>query len=308
MKRVHLIPLWSLLFFLGTALTAMAQQRTLSIQDGRVYINGEAVAAEALPASLDPRGMNVNFSFTGDTGAILELNDVFYLLDDQGLHEVEPWQAKAGDLSVFFRREKGEKDAVERFGAPLLKNRDAEPGEAYFVFAGESMGRVMQQYLEELDTRAQSLQQLSAQMTAQRQNDAPRLLFEAHRQAAEAARVADALPRIEVQSYLYDVQKHDHGLFEQLLREQDMEQESLQLAARIRAMDDTAARHRLVEELRHKLDRSFELKQMNRRSEIEQLQARLIELQNRLNEREQMRERIIQLRMKELLGDLGSGR
>lgn len=296
MKRVLL--LWCLLpVLMGSP--ALAQQRTLTIEAGRVYLNGKPVAPEDLPPSLDTRDMNVSFSFSGDAGTFLELGGTYYLLDDTGLHEADPAQAADDDLAVYFRRPGGNSFSVTGPARVLPDAGDAY--RAYFFVDEDGRGQALQRYLEELDSRARALRDLSARLNAGPGGEAVDLLFRAREEAAEAARVAVALPRIEVQSYLHDVREHNEPLFEQLLREQGLEAETHRLAGRIRALDDGAERSRLVSQLRAMLEKNFELKQMNRRSEIEQLQGQLEDLQRRLAEREAMRERIIDHRLRELL-------
>ena len=89
-----------------------------------------------------------------------------------------------------------------------------------------------------------------------------------------------------------------------VLRERTMEVETYRLSEQIRTMEDGEPRKQRLTELSEKLNNIFDLKQVNRRSEIEQLESRLEELQRGLQEREQMRARIIQRRLKELLGSL----
>jgi hypothetical protein len=104
-----------------------------------------------------------------------------------------------------------------------------------------------------------------------------------------------------VESYLFDVQRRDNTLYQQLRNEQHMELETHQLAARIRALQEGAERTALMKELEARLNEIFDLKQRNRRQEIEQLEARLEELYRRLEEREDMRQRVIERRIGELL-------
>ncbi len=54
-------------------------------------------------------------------------------------------------------------------------------------------------------------------------------------------------------------------------------------------------------ELRSALEKIFQLKQENRRVEIEQLSLRLTELKERLKERESLRDEIVENRIRELL-------
>jgi alcohol dehydrogenase class IV len=53
--------------------------------------------------------------------------------------------------------------------------------------------------------------------------------------------------------------------------------------------------------LRATLNRIFDLKQENRRREIDQLQRQIAELQNSLKQRERMREEMIDRRLQQLV-------
>lgn len=102
--------------------------------------------------------------------------------------------------------------------------------------------------------------------------------------------------------YLQGLSERDRALYEQLMREHEMEAEAFRLAAAIRQAPDGETRERLTRQLRDRLVASFELKQENRREEIRQVEALLETLRLRLREREAMRDQIIQHRMRELTG------
>jgi hypothetical protein len=104
-----------------------------------------------------------------------------------------------------------------------------------------------------------------------------------------------------MQLYFQDVQREDDALYRRLVNEFDLENETLQRAQRIRGMSPGSERDREIEELRKRLELIFELKQENRRMEIEQLEEQLGELQRRLAEREELKKRIIDQRLRELI-------
>jgi len=103
--------------------------------------------------------------------------------------------------------------------------------------------------------------------------------------------------------YLSDVQKANRQLYERLIRERTMEKEAQNLARVIRMLpDDSDERRPKVDSLRTLLNDIFDLKQENRRREIERLQRQIQEVQQSLQERRQMRDRMIDRRLNQLLG------
>jgi hypothetical protein len=284
MKSYIRIPLLSLLAWMlaGLLLPARAQPtHAFTIKEGKVYIDGRELAKDELPASLNLEGMTAELKFTGDTQPVLELGGVLYKIDAEGLVEVDPEEAEASGMAVFFMPE-----ATFDFN----------------VTADAPFEDVRQQYVVALNSRAEQLKALSYELQTRHEQEAAQIMQQAHLQAEEAARMAGALPRIERESYLREVRKNDRELFEQLMREKKMELETHRLAARIQTTPEGEARDALIEELRTKLTEIFELKQANRRREIAQLERQLDDLRKRMNEREQMRKRIIELRLKDLLG------
>jgi hypothetical protein len=104
------------------------------------------------------------------------------------------------------------------------------------------------------------------------------------------------------QKYLSEIQQSHQELYRNLVRERRMESESREIARTIRLLPDGPERDAQKDTLRATLNRIFELKQENRRREIDQLQSQIDELERRLEQRESMREEMIERRMNELLG------
>ncbi|PEN14190.1 hypothetical protein CRI94_03885 [Longibacter salinarum] len=105
------------------------------------------------------------------------------------------------------------------------------------------------------------------------------------------------------QEYLQEMQRRSQELYEKLMRERRMELESREIARTIRLLPDGPERDAQIDTLRATLNRIFDLKQDNRRREIEQLQRQIDELQRRLEKREDMRDEMIQRRLEELIGE-----
>lgn len=103
--------------------------------------------------------------------------------------------------------------------------------------------------------------------------------------------------------YLDEVEQANRELYDRLVRERTMEQQAQNLAHVIRMLpansDKRAAK---VDTLRSLLNNIFDLKQENRRREIERLQREIKKVQNSLQKRRQMRDRMIDRRLNHLLG------
>jgi hypothetical protein len=102
--------------------------------------------------------------------------------------------------------------------------------------------------------------------------------------------------------YLNDMQKANRELYERLLRERTMEQQAQDLARVVRMLEEGAERQAKTDTLRTLLNDIFELKQENRRREIERLEREIQELQRSLQKRRQMRDRMINHRLQQLVG------
>ena len=118
-----------------------------------------------------------------------------------------------------------------------------------------------------------------------------------------AARASSAESSDPQRQYLNDVQKANRKLYDRLVRERTMEQKAKNLAHVIRMTpEQSAERQAKTDSLRALLNDIFELKQENRRREIDRLEREIQELQRSLQKRRQMRDRMIQYRLNELIG------
>lgn len=208
---------------------------TLDIRDEQVTVNGRTVPADELPPSLDLHGVTAQFSFTGASQPVVELNGRLYAIADGTLREVERPAPEADGISVFFR------DDLPSSAAPA---RSAPP----------PMSRT------------------------------------AHRAAQQ-----------EMRQYLDAIQVQNQELYERLVREWQLEREVQGLAAEIQSLPEREARQHLGQ-LRNRLEEVFELKQTNRRREIEQLERQLDALRERVQRREELRQQLIDQRLHDLTG------
>ena len=272
MNRVFRIAMVGVLLvlLLGAGAPVGAQNvRTLTIRDGKVLIDDREVPEKDLPASLDLQGLEATYTFVGDVRFRFQLGEVFYVFDNEGLREAS---------KVYF---------VDGRSAGRV------PFSAFLVQA-----QALQESTQELDELSRQFEQ--SPLPAPQQ--ANLVLKKARFQVAQAAQVVGSLPRLEVQSYFSDVWRSDQNLYALLMRELRLERDAGALAREIRSLPDGRLRQAHIEQLREKLYAIFELKQKNRRREIEQLEHQLGALKERLQERQQLRDLIIDQYLKQLIG------
>ena len=203
------------------------QNRTLTIRDGTIYVDGQKLSANQVPSDLDLDGVTAQYQFVGIQRPVIELNGRLFAIRN-GLKKVSEDEVNGQQSSVI-------------------------------------------------------LQEISARPSA-----------------ARSKAGSDADPQ---RQYLNDVQKANRTLYERLVRERTMEQKAQNLAHMIRMMPERSAeRQARTDSLRTLLNDIFELKQENRRREIDRLEREIQELQRSLQKRRQMRERMIQYRLNELIG------
>lgn len=119
--------------------------------------------------------------------------------------------------------------------------------------------------------------------------------------APSAARNSSDLHAAQ-QEYLSEMQRRHRELYDRLVRERQMEAETMELARVIRLLPDGPERQAQIDTLRATLNEIFDLKQENRRREIEALQQQIMDLQRSLKQREQMRDAMVDQRIQQLLG------
>lgn len=265
--RIAMVGLLLALLFGAGAPVGAQNVRTLTLRDGKVLIDGQRVPKKDLPVSLDLQGRKGAYTFVGDSGVLIQLGEVFYVFDHEGLREAS---------DVYFVD--SERPGRNRYFATLLAQAQA-----------------LQQSTQELDA-------LSLQFDQPEQQRANQVLQKVRFQVAQAAEVVEAVPRHEVLNYFSDVWRFDQGLYALIVREWRLEREAGALAREIRTLPEGPFRQEHIEQLREKLGEIFELKQQNRRSETEQLEQQLGALKERLQERHRQRDEIIDRYLKELIG------
>ncbi len=235
--------------FLSGALApvASAQQiRTLTIQDGTVYVDDRRLSADQIPNDLNLKGVTAQYQFVGIQRPVIELNGRLFAVKN-GLQSVSEEDVNAEKSSVILRERKGR--------SPSQPSSEKRP--------------------------------MRAQSTSSR--------------SVGNARAAQ-------EQYLSEVQKANRELYRRLVRERAMEKQAQDLARVIRMLPkDSDERQGKADSLRALLNDIFDLKQENRRREIERLQREIQGLQRSLQKRKRMREAMIDQRLNQLL-DTPSGR
>jgi len=221
--------LWGLLLPSASA----QQTRTLHIQDGTVYVNGQPLSETQLPDSLNLEGVRAHYRFLDVQRPVIELNGRLFAVDD-GLTPVTEEEVRDRRASVIL-------------GGGTSRAPQAEAAEDKVHRAGSRR------------------------------------------------------PEASHQQYLDAVQRSSRELYDRLLRERRMEQSARDLARAVQLLPEGAERRAKIDTLRAMLADIFELKQENRRREIERLEQEIRELQRNLRRRAQMRDRMIERRLRQLV-------
>jgi hypothetical protein len=218
--------------------TAEAQSsRTLVIQEGTVYLDGQRIPDDQLPASLDVSNIErFRVTFSGISRPVVELNGALYAIGES-LEPVDPEAVSA-------------QQSTARLGEAAPQ---AEAGAA-------------QSSSPENAVRTSQLRQYRAQ-------------------------------------YLEEMQQRHKQLYERLMHERQMESETYDLARVIRQLPPGTEQQQYLDSLRTTLNEIFELKQENRRREIQQLENQITELRRRLEKREDMRDEMVEQRIQQLVGE-----
>lgn len=206
--------------------------RTLVIQDGTVYLDGQRVPSDQLPASLDVENLNVRYSFSGISRPVVELNGALYAVGD-ALEPVDPNAVSARQSTVFLR---GNASQAGRT-APSRSDESAVPA--------TQLQQYQAQYLEEMQRRHK---QLYERLMHERQMEA---------ETYELARTIRQLPAGEQQQrYLDSLRTTLNEIFE--LKQENRRREIAELDNQIT-------------ELRRRLEKREEMRAQMIEQRIQQL-------------------------------------
>ena len=290
-----------MVILMATAATGRAQIIDLRLEEGNVIINDKVMPTSALPAGLTLEGINFRMSLAGLEEIVVEIDGRQYVVSESsiesttGSHEPEIrirpnsgiWSYEVVGLE---RRALPGRNVMERImGAALNSNARLQSfsGDLDAVSPFIRVESLDSLFREELFFEADSTLRITLHTQGRTANEHYNIL-------AEVLREAD---------YLLQLQALDEELYSEVRAELDLEAESLALVARIKSVQQEAERNAMAEELRKQLEVIFEMKQDNRRREIEQLESELERLKDRMNRRRAARDRLIQQRMNELLRD-----
>ena len=287
------------------------QSRSVVIANGAVTLDGQRLQDDAVPESLREFDGNVSFSFSGDEEPLIGFGTRTYRIEGDRIVEVPspaqgfsfPGDASARAFTLRFRADSLHEHATRALSSSMEAMRMSMP---QFDFDQERLARhldsihvMIPQFDIDEEQFEREMEELQSSLGALKNLQVPdaALHFRQHSPPGRAFRPLD------LDVYLEEIRAMDHDLYEQLLNERELEDESLDLARRIQEAEAEQERQALVQELREHLNEAFELRQENRREEIRKLERKMDTLRKRVETRESMRERIIENRIEDLLGD-----
>lgn len=96
--------------------------QSLSIQDGKVYINGQEQNASALPKDLKLDGVTLDYNFYGGFVPVFEINGKSFTLDNGKLISFKRQFKSEEDLGSFMEQQAAQYNQVRRNLVPLENN------------------------------------------------------------------------------------------------------------------------------------------------------------------------------------------
>jgi len=150
--------------YLGTVPLYAQNQTTLTIQEGRVLVNGKQLDEDQIPRSLDLEDLYVSLSFPSSIAPTFELNGRYYTIEDGELNEVRRRDFPDNETTVVFRNKpeavaEAEAD-VEEYAPRASRQSVAYAANAQSnasASATNQYNAMMQQYITEVSQRDQAL-------------------------------------------------------------------------------------------------------------------------------------------------------
>ncbi|NQV73389.1 hypothetical protein HQ496_09710 [bacterium] len=274
------------------AQTPLKSQQQVTIEDGKVIVNGKQVVAGLLPKSLLHLDTNTSLRFWGNEDTLFEISGVVYSVQNGTLIERDPNTLHRNNVSVYFETEKSD--------VPIRVFGVAPDSRAYIVRSADR-SKPMENYVAAMNEKAKEFNTIRFKLDAIQEPQTAEIATQLKLGAENAARIVESFPKVQFEAYLNEIQDADNTLYNTLMREQQMELDTHRLAMKIREASTRTEQEQIAKELRAALNEIFSLKQNNRKMEIEQLSQKLEDLQKRLGEREALRDDIIENRVRELL-------
>ena len=177
--------------YLGATNSFAQNQTTLTIQEGRVLINGKQLDEDQVPRSLDLENLSVFLSFPSSVAPNFELGGRYYTIEDGELNEVRRRDFPNDETTVIFRNTPPSLDESvsdrEEYEREEYDSRVTRQSVAYANAQGAASvsaqhNAMMQQYISEVSQRDRALyEQLIEE-------------FELERETKEIALQARSLP------------------------------------------------------------------------------------------------------------------
>lgn len=153
---------------------AAQDDRTLTIREGTVYVDGQELAADQVPDDLDLSGVNAKYRFLGIQRPVIELNGRLFAVDN-GLHPVSEDDVNGKRSSVILQE-------VDETAATAAESAaDSDPHRQYLNDVQQANRELYERLVRER-TMEQRAQALAQSIRAQSQAD------EARRQKIDSLR------------------------------------------------------------------------------------------------------------------------
>lgn len=149
--------------YLGTVPLYAQNQTTLTIQEGRVLVNGKQLDEDQIPRSLDLEDLYVSLSFPSSIAPTFELNGRYYTIEDGELNEVRRRDFPDNETTVVFRNKPEAVAEAEADVGEYAAPRASRQSVAYAANAQPNTNvtnqynAMMQQYITEVSQRDQAL-------------------------------------------------------------------------------------------------------------------------------------------------------
>ncbi len=290
MKHITSTLLLATLLIMGPRADVVAQEAfKITIEDGKLFINGKPIPESELPQSLNISSLSGTLNIWSDGNELIEIGNLPFRIVNDRLVPADTSRIRTGRVTVFFADEEGH-TPVRVFRAD---NR-AEMG------LGSQEFEVL---VEKLRFQAREMDSMRVRLQVGPRGERDLVARQLVAEAASAAFMARALPDAQLAEYMFQIESTDRNLYEGLRREHQLELLSHRLAGDIRRGATDEDREALMKQLEDTLLQIFELKQDNRRREIEQLDVRLESLRTTLSKRERQQDLLIKQRLEQLLSE-----
>ncbi|MEM1094474.1 MAG: hypothetical protein AAGJ10_07710 [Bacteroidota bacterium] len=292
----HRVLLWAVIGLL-LPLAGFSQSRTLVVEQGQIFLDGNKLEDPVLLEKLQANGfeqIRLVFDTTGGTPLLTLGGEQYVLLEDR-VRRV-PMPRSATQVTYRSRNMERAPQQVSFFaqGPALTLGRETSAVVSPHV-------QQMQAQLHYLQAQAVALERYGLQRGDEQGQVMTEVAAQMIYQVEEAQRVAEALPHAVVEEYYRDVRNANIELYERMVQEAQLDRRTQELALKLRRTAEGEGAQQYREELQATLERLFDLKQQNGRDELARMQAELDAMKRRLDYRQTKRDEIIQDRINALI-------